>query len=148
MSHAFRSGGAIAVKSGADERHEMSCFADEVVIDFPSAARAIERIRYAFVADERQRSMPAELQLSRLEAQTGVTVPVDVPVRATCRRCGGRGETWTERCAACGGTGTELLTQQVQVVVPAGVEHGDRFYFSIGVRHDTPTRIELRVLVA
>lgn len=126
----------------------MSCFADEVVIDFPSAARAIDRIRHAFVAEERQRSMPAELQLSRREAQTGVTLPVDVPVRATCRRCGGRGETWTERCGVCSGTGTELLTHQVLVSVPAGVEHGDRFYFSIGVRHDTPTRIELQVLVA
>ena len=148
MSHAFRSGGAIAVKSGAEERPDMSCFADEVVIDFPSASRAIDRIRYTFVAEERQRSMPAELHLSRIEAQTGVTMAVDVPVRVTCRRCGGRGETWTERCAGCDGTGTELITHQVQVSVPAGVVHGDRFYFTIGVRHDAPTRIELRVLVA
>src|SRR5688572_13507607 len=109
--HAFRgSGGAIAIKSDTDERHDMSCFADEVVIDFPSAARAIDRIRHAFVSEERQQSMSADIQLSRLEAQTGVTLPVDVPVRATCRRCGGRGETWTEPCAGCGGSGTELLT--------------------------------------
>ena len=126
----------------------MSCFADEVVIDFPSAARAIDRIRRAFLADERQKSLPAAVQLSRLEAQSGITLPIDVPVRATCRRCGGRGETWTERCLGCSGTGTEMLTHQVQVSVPAGVADGDRFYFSIGVRHDSPTRIELRVLVA
>src|SRR6187549_2144389 len=112
MPHAFRSGGAIAVKS-AEERSDMSCFADEVVIDFPSAARAIDRIRHAFVADERQQSMPAAVQLSPPEAQSGVTLPVDVPVRVTCRRCGGRGETWSECCLDCSGTGTELLTHQV-----------------------------------
>jgi DnaJ-class molecular chaperone len=71
-----------------------------------------------------------------------------VPVRCTCRQCGGRGETWTERCGNCGGSGVEVLRHQVDVRVPAGAREGDRFQFSVSARHDVSTRIELRVRIA
>ncbi len=141
-------GGRVAVKSDDELRHDTSCFADEVVIDFPSPARAIDRIRHAFVADERIAPVPAILSLSPREARQGATVPLDVSVRCTCRVCGGRGETWAEPCGRCAGGGVELLRHQVQVSIPAGVAHGDRFHFSVSPRHDVSTRIELRVLVA
>jgi len=44
--HAFRSiGGEVAVKAGDEPRPDTSCFADEVVVDFPSVAPAVDRIR-------------------------------------------------------------------------------------------------------
>ncbi len=148
--HTFRPiGGRVAVKSDEDGlRHDTSCFADEVVIDFPSPARAIDRIRHAFVADERVAPVPASLSLSRREARQGAILPLDVVVRCTCRECGGRGETWAEPCGRCAGGGVELLQHQVQVSIPAGVADGDRFHFSVSPRHDVSTRIELRVVVA
>ncbi len=76
-----------------------------------------------------------------------MTTPIEVPVRLTCHQCGGRGESWTEPCARCQGTGTLLLHHVVQVTVPAGVIDGDRFYFTVVPRHHTPTRIELQVRV-
>jgi len=75
-------------------------------------------------------------------------VPIGVPVRCTCRACGGRGETWTEHCSRCGGTGFDVLRHQVEVSVPAGTCDGDRVQFVVSVRHDVSTRIDLRVRIA
>jgi hypothetical protein len=138
----------VAIIGVDDPRHDASCFADEVVIDFPSVAPAIDRMRRAFVADERGDALRAALQLSAREAREGATVPLEVPVRCTCLTCGGRGETWTESCRICGGSGVELLRHQLQVSVPAGVEDGTRFYFTVTPRHHPSTRIELHVLVS
>lgn len=142
--------GAIAVLGGDDagQHSHARLFADEVVIDFPSVAPAVERMRRPFVEAERRTPLSARISLSARQAIDGVTVPLDVPVRSTCRCCGGRGETWAERCSRCDGTGTELLRHHVHVSVPAGVEDGARFRFSVGTRHDPPTRIELHVAVA
>lgn len=123
------------------------CFADEVVIDFPSVAPAVERMRHAFVEIDRGAPLAAHVHLSTQQALDGVRVPLEVPVRCTCRECGGRGETWSERCARCDATGTEVLRHQVHVTVPAGVAHGARFRFSVATRQDPPTRVELHVVV-
>jgi hypothetical protein len=147
--NAFRpsDGHAIAVRSADESRHDRQVFADEVVIDFPSVAPAIDRMRHAFIAEEHAKTLTAALQISRREAIEGATLPLDVPVRCTCRDCGGRGETWTQSCLCCAGTGLELLRHQVHVTVPPGVEDGACFHFSVAPRHDLPTRIELRILV-
>ena len=58
-------GDALAVHGGEEIRHDRRWFADEVVIDFPSVAPAVERIRSAFLADERAATMTAAIQLSR-----------------------------------------------------------------------------------
>jgi hypothetical protein len=141
-------GHALAVHGGEEIRHDRRWFADEVVIDFPSVAPAVERIRSAFLVDERAATMTAAIQLSRREANEGTTVPLAVPVRCTCHECGGRGETWPQPCTRCAGSGSELLHHQVHVTVPAGVEDGACFHFSVAQRHDLSTRIELRVLVS
>jgi hypothetical protein len=148
-NRAFRpfGGDHVAVMPGDDVRHEASCLADEVAIDFPSIAPAVDRIRSAFVADERPTALPASIELSPLDAITGATVPLDVPVHLTCRGCGGRGENWAEPCVECAATGFEILHHQFQVTVPAGVAHGDRFHFTVTPRHNPPTRIELRISV-
>lgn len=147
--HTFRArhGGGVAVQNGDEDRAPVGCFADEVVIDFPSPARAIDRMRHAFVGDERG-SLAAELPLSRREASDGATVPLRVPVPCTCRACGGRGEAWTEPCARCASSGVEVVHHQVDVSVPSGTRDGDRFHFVVGVRCDVSTRIELHVRIS
>jgi len=141
-------GHAIAIRGADESRHDRQAFADEVVVDFPSVAPAVDRMRSAFLAEEHARTLTAAVQISPREAIDGATVPLDVPVRCTCRECGGRGETWMQPCLCCAGTGIELLHHQVRVTVPAGVEDGACFHFSVAPRHDLSTRIELRVLIA
>ncbi|MGH9257432.1 MAG: hypothetical protein ACRD3C_22960 [Vicinamibacterales bacterium] len=149
--HKFRSFGRDSlVVSGGPECHvdAASCFADEVVVDFPSVASAVERMRRSFLGDERAAALNATIQLTAHEARQGATVPLDVPVSCTCRECGGRGETWTEPCGCCNGSGAELRRHQLQVAVPAGVSDGTRFNFTLIPRHNPPTRVELCVLIA
>ena len=147
--NAFRpfGGNQAAAVAADDVRHDASCFADEVVIDFPSVAHAIERIRKSFLADERPVTFRSSVEISPREALGGATIPLEVPVQCTCADCGGRGESWSERCARCGGGGIELLRHMLQVTVPAGVSDGARFYFTVTPRQNPPTRIELHVLV-
>jgi DnaJ-class molecular chaperone len=135
---------------GADEAGHAShsdCFADEVVIDFPSVAPVVEKMRHAFVESERCTPLCARVKLSLRQAACGVRLPLEVPVRTTCRTCGGRGETWSEPCTRCGASGTEVLRHQVQVSVPPGVADGARYRFSVATRHDPPTHVELQVTV-
>jgi len=148
--HTFRpfGGGSVAIRGGTGSRPDAVCFADEVVIDFPSVAPAVDRMRSAFLADERAAALSAAIRLSQREARDGAMVPLEVPVRCTCHDCGGRGETWTEPCVRCEGSGTELRRHQLQVAVPAGVLDGTCFNFTVTPRHNPPTRVELRVLVA
>jgi len=120
---------------------------DEIAIDFPAVTSVVERIRDAFVAAEAAEALRADLHLTATEASRGTVVPIDVPVRSTCAECGGRGGTWTERCARCDGRGHWLLRHQVRVTVPAGVVDGSRFRFSVAARHEPPTHVELHVAV-
>jgi DnaJ-class molecular chaperone len=141
-----RGGDQLAVITGEESsRHDVSCFADDVIVDFPSVAPAVERIRRAFLADERPHPLRAEIQISRREAMLGATLPLEVPVRCTCTQCGGRGESWTVSCSRCGGRGSELLHHALQVTVPSGVLDGACFHFTVTARHNPPTRIELFV---
>lgn len=142
-------GDTIAVPGADDARHapHVDCFADEVVIDFPSVAPAVEKMRHAFVESDRSVPLCARISLSPRQASDGVRLPLEVPVRSTCPTCGGRGETWSEPCARCDGTGTEVLRHHVHVSVPAGVADGARFRFSVAARHDPPTRVELHVAI-
>jgi DnaJ-class molecular chaperone len=148
-ARAFRDDGGdqIAVRPADDSRHEASCFADDVIIDFPSMATALDRMRRAFLADERQPRISTTIRLSGREAMTGATVPLDVPIRCTCPQCGGRGESWTEQCLRCHGSGEELRHHPFQVTLPAGVEHGARFHFTVTLRQHSSTRVELHVHV-
>jgi hypothetical protein len=140
-------GNRMAVMTGDDTRHDANCFADEVIVDFPSVAPAVDRVRSAFLVSERSEAYLATIQLSSREAREGTTQPLDVPVRCTCTECGGRGESWTERCPRCAGSGIELFRHQLQVTLPPGVCDGARFHFTVTPRHNPSTRIELHVLV-
>jgi len=148
--NAFRPFGSdrIAVMAGEESRSGVDCFADEVVVDFPSVAPAIDRVRSGFLTSERSEALSATIQMTPREAFEGATLPLDVPVRCTCRGCGGRGESWTEPCARCAGTGIELFRHQLQVTLPPGVADGARFHFTVTPRHNPSTRIELHVRIS
>jgi hypothetical protein len=146
--HMFRPlGESLVAVPGDAGRDDSSCFADEVIVDFPSVAAAVDRIRSAFLADEHPTPLSTAIQLSSREALDGITIPMSVPVRCTCRRCGGRGESWTESCERCTGSGTELIHHDLQVTVPAGIANGTLVQFTVTPPHNPPTRIELRIVI-
>jgi hypothetical protein len=128
--------------------HARRCFADEIAIDFPSMGAVVERMRDELVGSEEVTPHNAAISVSRRDAYSGVTVPIDVPLRATCDQCGGRGETWAEPCAGCDGSGEQATSRQVRVLVPAGVSDGTRLRFVVSAPHGVPTRVEVTVLVA
>jgi hypothetical protein len=131
---------------GTDVPHE--CFADEIAIDFPSVGHVVERIRDAFLGERPCADLlTTELYLSRREAIGGLVVPIEVPIRGTCPICGGRGESWTERCDPCCGTGESLFHHPVRLRVPAGVADGTRFRFRVTSPHAASVRVEVRVAI-
>ena len=102
------------------------CFADEIAIDFPSVGRVVERMRESFLGTESDGGgvVRTEISLSQREAQDGAVMSLNVPVRVTCPDCGGRGETWTEPCTLCVGSGESLFQQALRVSVPPRVADG------------------------
>ena len=125
------------------------CFQDEVAIDFPSVGGLVERVRDAFLGGEDldQSTVTREVRLSHGEARRGAIVPLELPMKGTCRRCGGRGEVWTEPCLACCGSGDWVVCHPIRVSVPAGVSHGARFRFKVSAPHAASVRVELHVAV-
>jgi molecular chaperone DnaJ len=121
--------------------------ADEIAIDFPSVASLLDRMRHAFFGAVPLVSLSAEIAVSPHEAFFGTTVPLGIPLRRTCARCGGRGETWDEWCLACGGEGQVAARHDMQLRVPAGVREGERFRFSIMPPGAPATIVEVRVSI-
>jgi hypothetical protein len=91
--------------------------------------------------------LKVEVRLSQREAYDGLVVALDVPIRATCRGCGGRGETWTEPCDRCRGTGASLIQHSVRLTVPARVADGARFRFRVSLPDTASVRVEVRVAI-
>jgi hypothetical protein len=123
------------------------CFADEIAIDFPSVGRVVERMRDAFLGEGEDDVLRADVSLSQREASGGLVVPLSVPVPVTCPHCGGRGETWTEPCDLCRGTGHSLCHHPVRVSVPPGVADGACFRFRIKSPDASCVRVEVRVAI-
>ncbi len=121
---------------------------DETAIDFPSVAAEVDAMTSAFLAPDVVPTLTADVRLTPRQAFEGAALPIEVPVRCTCRACGGRGERWPDRCACCDGSGVEMRTHAVRVLVPARVRDGARFRFVVAPRLHPETRIELRVSVA
>jgi molecular chaperone DnaJ len=133
--------GARSVRTDAAD----AWFADEIAIDFPSVSSVLDRMRDAFFTAELPVTRSAQLLLTPREAFDGITVPLDVPLRRTCTRCGGRGEVWADWCVTCAGLGEVSVSQALRVQVPAGVRDGTRFRFSVTPPGAPPTVIELRI---
>ena len=124
-----------------------SCFADEIAIDFPSIGRLVERERDAFLGEYGGTTLTTEVSLSTRDAWTGTVIPLEVPLHRTCPLCGGRGETWTEPCGACCGTGDALVHHPIQLSVPPRVADGARLRFHLRSPHAAPVRVEVRVAI-
>jgi molecular chaperone DnaJ len=122
-------------------------FSDEIAIDFPSVASVLDRMQSSFFGGAPAVGLNAEIVLTAQEAFWGTTVPLDVPLRRTCTRCGGRGETWQEWCASCGGGGDIAATHALKLRVPAGVREGATFRFSIMPPNAPNTVVEVRVSI-
>lgn len=120
---------------------------DEVAIDFPSVASVLDRMRSSFFGAAPPARLSAEIVLTPQEAFWGTSVPLDVPLRRTCPRCGGRGEIWSEWCAICGGGGEISSRHEMQLRVPAGVREGARFRFTVMPPGAPPTLVEVRVSI-
>jgi hypothetical protein len=127
------------------------CFADETAIDFPSVDRLVERARVGFLGEgpgcDGMDTLTTELSLSTRDACEGTVIALEVPLRGTCADCGGRGETWTEPCGACRGTGDATVRQPVRLSLPPGVAHGARLHFHVRSPLAVPVRLEVRVAV-
>ena len=124
------------------------CFADEIAIDFPSVGNVVDRMRTAFLGEHVETGvLRAEVSLSQREALAGHVVSLKVPVRITCPNCGGRGETWTEPCALCRGTGESLFHQALRVSVPPRVADGACVRYRLKSPDAASIRVELRVAI-
>ena len=124
------------------------CFADEVAIDFPSVGRVVDRMRDAFLGERVDADvLHADVSVSPREAFDGLVVPLTVPVPTTCANCGGRGETWTDPCARCRGTGASLVRHAVKVSVPRRVADGASVRFRLRLPDGSPIRVAIRVWV-
>lgn len=143
------SGGATTDVSGVGlVRADFSAaFADDVLVAFPSAAGVVERMREPFLGDLPGEPLAVDVALTPRQALLGVTVPLDVPMRCTCRACGGRGESWSERCLRCAGSGVEMRQHPVLVSLPSRVADGARFGLVMTSRLHPSTRITVRVAV-
>jgi hypothetical protein len=124
------------------------CFADEIAIDFPSVGNVVDRMRDAFLGEAADVGvLRAEVSLSQREALAGHVVSLKVPVRITCPNCGGRGETWTEPCSLCLGTGESVFHQALRVSVPPRVADGACVRFRMKSPDAASIRVELRVAI-
>ena len=103
--------------------------------------------REAQAAALAQAALSAEVILSPQEAFHGTFVPLHVPLRRTCPRCGGRGEVWSDWCAACRGVGEISTVEGVRLRLPAGVREGATFRFSVSPRSAPRTFIEVRITI-
>jgi hypothetical protein len=135
-------------RSLAVDREIDRSFADEVAIDFPALGDKVARMQHAFVeGDVAVDSLRAEIQLSRRQAGAGAAVPIELPVRSTCRSCGGRGEVWGEACSPCEGSGHAFRNRTLTVSLPPGVCDGARFTLNVSAANGLRTRVEVRVAV-
>ena len=108
------------------------CFSDEIAIDFPSVGRSS-------IACATRSSASREAKATSHDRR----VVVDArrrgrPHRSArsshsrhCPDCGGRGESWTEPCDGCCGTGEPCSSTRSAFTLPPGVADGSRFRFRV-----------------
>jgi molecular chaperone DnaJ len=120
---------------------------DEIAIDFPSVSSVLDRMRHSFFGGTSGIELSAEVELTPEEAFWGASVPLEIPLRAICRACGGRGEVWDQWCVECNGGGDVAAFHALRLKVPAGVRPGARFRFSVKPAGTVPTFVEVRISV-
>lgn len=125
-----------------------SCFGDEIAIDFPAMATIVDRVRDQFrLADAGLAQECAEVVVTPQQATDGIIVPLGLVLRGLCAECGGRGESWSEPCAVCAGSGEQDQPHHFRLAVPAGVSDGTRFRFVVSPPQVRATRVEVTVSI-
>ena len=146
---AWAPGPAVAEARAVDAADAGGRFDDEIAIDFPSIDGALDWMRAAFFGRlDAAPLVTAEVSLSPHEAFFGAVVPLRVPVRAVCRACGGRGESWREPCPACAGTGQVLGLYDLGLEVPAGVTEGATVRIGVTAPAAPTTLVDVRIVIA
>jgi hypothetical protein len=125
----------------------IDCLADEIAIDFPSVNTVLDRMRQSFFGDRSAAQHAPDVVVSPQEAFWGATVPVHLSVRRVCGECGGRGEGWSDWCAACGGLGDTPLACDIRLRVPPGVRDGVRVRFRIASPAVRETTLVARIVI-
>lgn len=123
-------------------------FADEIDIDFPSIALAVDRVRETFAAVDESLAVVREVTLTSRQASSGAVIPIELGLQRLCACCGGRGETWAEPCGHCAGTGEREHPHHVHLAFPAGVSDGSRFRFVVAPPAVRTTLVEVTISVA
>jgi molecular chaperone DnaJ len=65
-----------------------------------------------------------DITLTREEARTGVTVPVDIPWKGQCILCQGTGLAPFSICSGCRGSGSSQGARRFNLTIPPGVSTG------------------------
>jgi len=102
-------------------------------------------MRHSFFGPTRRADRAPDILVTPQEAFWGATVALDIPIRRTCARCGGRGEEWNDWCADCAGQGDLADRQPVRVRIPAGVQDGTRIRFRVAAPGIRPALIDARL---
>jgi DnaJ domain len=121
--------------------------ADDVHLDFPSVLSVLDRMRHSFFGVAPCVDRAPDIVVTPQEAFWGAIVPLDVPVRCTCARCGGRGEVWNDWCAECAGAGDGPARLAVRVRIPAGARDGLRLRFRVAAPGVRQTLIDARIRI-
>src|SRR5260370_34050106 len=107
------------------------CLADEVDVDFPSVLTVLDRMRESFFGEAARFAPGPDVVVTPHEAFWGATVPLGVPVRRTCARCGGRGQVWSGWSVECAGIGSLPPHQATTLHGPAGDAAVSRVRFRV-----------------
>lgn len=102
---------------------------DEFENYFPSFDELFDRLWSNFTGigrpkSEHLESLTVEVLLSPVEARSGGHVRIEIPARATCPTCRGRGHAAGYECWRCAGHGELTAELPVDVPYPAGIRDG------------------------
>jgi molecular chaperone DnaJ len=102
---------------------------DEFEFYHPSFEELFERLWSNFTGVSRPKSehlesLTLEVLLSPEEARAGGRVSVEIPARATCSTCGGRGHVAGYECWRCAGHGELTTEYPAAIEYPAGIRDG------------------------
>jgi hypothetical protein len=109
-------------------------FADEIDIDFPSIALAVDRVRETFAAVDESLAVVREVTLTSRQAFSGAVIPIELGLQ--------------RRCGHCAGTGEREHPHHVHLAFPAGVSDGSRFRFVVAPPAVRTTLVEVTISVA
>jgi molecular chaperone DnaJ len=78
-----------------------------------------------------------DITLTREEARTGVTVPVDIPWKGQCLLCQGTGLAPFSICSGCRGSGSSQGARRLTLTIPPGVSTGTTQRLCLANNHFT-----------